>query len=256
MRLEVKGIHFSYGQRKTLSDVTFTAREGELTSIIGPNGSGKTTLLKCINKILRPHRGAIFLNGRDIAGMEFRELGQRLSYVPQGVTAPFPLTVFDMVLLGRRPYIRWNVSENDKEITSRILVLLGLEDLSFHYFNELSSGQKQKVVLAQALVQQPELLLLDEPTSNLDIKHQLEVLTFLSSLAKKEDISVIMIVHDLNLASRFSDKVILMREGRVHATGSAQEVIVPANVEEVYGVKAIYNVDSGKPYMIPVDLQY
>jgi iron complex transport system ATP-binding protein len=174
VRLEVNGIHFSYGRRRTLSGISFTAGEGKVTSIIGPNGSGKTTLLKCITKILKPSQGVILLDGQDIAGMEYADLARRLSYVPQGTTVPFPLTVFDAVLLGRRPYIRWNVSQSDQEITARTLVLLGLEDLSFRYFNELSSGQKQKVILARALVQKPELLLLDEPPaiwiSNISLK--------------------------------------------------------------------------------------
>jgi iron complex transport system ATP-binding protein len=256
VKLEVNGVHFSYGGRKTLTGITFGAEGGEVTSIIGPNGSGKTTLLKCINKILKPRQGIIRIDGRDIAGIATRDLARQMSYVPPGVSAAFPLTVFDTVLLGRRPYLNWNVGESDQEITARTLVMLGLEDLAGRYLNELSSGQRQKVILARALAQQPGLLLLDEPTSNLDLKHQLEVLAFLSERVRGEDrIAVLMIVHDLNLAARFSDRIILMNQGTIHASGTAGEVITPANIEAVYGVKAIYHAASGKPYLIPVDLQ-
>lgn len=252
MKLEIRGVDFGYRSHPTLKGITVSIKEGEVASIVGPNGSGKTTLLKCINKILKPRKGVILIDGKDIARVGFKELARKLGYVSQSVHPSFPLSVFDTVLLGRRPYISWGVTERDKEIASQMLVALGLERLAFRPFNELSSGEKQKVLLARALAQEPEVLLLDEPTSNLDIKHQLEVLSLVTSLAREKNLSVIMAIHDLNLASRYSDKIILLKEGRIYAIGGSQEVIVPANIKLVYDVEAIVNTDSGKPFIIPV----
>ncbi|MDP2953412.1 MAG: ABC transporter ATP-binding protein, partial [Chloroflexota bacterium] len=149
-------------------------------------------------------------------------------------------------------YINWRVTNRDKEIVSQVLVAFGLERLAFRPFSELSGGEKQKAILARALAQEPEVLLLDEPTSNLDIKHQLEALNLISWAAREKNFSVIMTTHDLNLASRYSDKVILLKEGRIYAIGSPREVIVPANIKSVYDVEAIVNNDSGSPFVIPV----
>jgi iron complex transport system ATP-binding protein len=144
------------------------------------------------------------------------------------------------------------VGARDKEIVSQMLVLLDLEDMAFRQFNELSGGERQKVLLARALAQEPEILLLDEPTSNLDLRHQLEVLNLIESLAREKKISAIMAMHDLNLASRFSDKIIMLKEGQVYAVGEPASVLTPENIKSVYGVETILNSDSGKPYIVPL----
>ncbi|GAW92203.1 ABC transporter ATP-binding protein [Calderihabitans maritimus] len=253
MIIEVKRLHFSYGSCPVLEDVTLEVEKGEVVSLVGPNGSGKTTLLKCLNKILKPKKGTVLLMGKDVSKMNLKELARLSGYVPQNGVRAFPSTVFDIVLLGRRPYIEWRVSLRDKEIVSDLLRLMGLEEMALRDFNELSGGQKQKVLIARAFAQEPEILLLDEPTSNLDLKHQLEVMNLVSSTAKEKGVAAIISMHDLNLASRFSDKMVFLREKRIYAIGRPEEVLTPDNVRAVYGVETVVNKDSGRPYIIPLE---
>ena len=252
MKLSVKDVHFSYDRIPALEDVTLGVEEGEVMSIVGPNGSGKSTLLKCINKILKPKRGAILVKNRDVSKVGLRELARLLGYVPQSANYAFPSTVFDTVLLGRRPYVNWGVGARDKEIVSQMLVLMGLESMALRQFNELSGGERQKVLIARALAQEPEILLLDEPTSNLDLRHQLEVLSLIYTAVKEKNISAVMAIHDLNLASRFSDRIIFLKEGKVYAIGEPCEVLTAENIRAVYGVETIINKDSGRPHIIPL----
>ena len=235
--LKIKDCSFCYGSRPVLEKVTLEVKEGEMLSIIGPNGSGKSTLLRCICRVLQPGGGAIYLNGKDAARLSSRALARLLGYVPQSGAEVFPLTVFEAVLLGRKPYLNWGVGTRDREIVARILRFLKLEGFALKYLNELSGGEKQKVLIARALAQEPEVLLLDEPTSNLDIKHQLEVLGFLQKLARQGKMTVVMVLHDLNLAARFSEQLILLREGKVFAAGPPPAVLNPDSLSAVYGVE-------------------
>ncbi|RLC72255.1 MAG: ABC transporter ATP-binding protein [Chloroflexi bacterium] len=252
MRLEIRGVHFNYGSTPALEDVSVEVGEGEVVSLVGPNGSGKTTLLKCINRILSPQRGTILLEKRDVSKVSLKELARLAGYVPQSAARSFPTTVFDTVLLGRKPYLGWAVSARDKDVALNLLRSMGMEDMILRDFNELSGGEKQKVLLARALAQEPAVLLLDEPTSNLDLRHQLEVMDLICSLAKGNGVSAIMAIHDLNLASRYSDRVILLKKGLVYAAGEPGSVLVPENIREVYCIDTIINEDSGKPYIIPL----
>lgn len=237
VKLKIKDCSFNYGSRPVLEKVTLEIKEGEMVSIIGPNGSGKSTLLRCICRVLQPGGGAIYLNGKDAARLNSRALARLLGYVPQSGAEVFPLTVFEAVLLGRKPYLNWVVGARDREIVTRILRFLKLEGFALKYLNELSGGEKQKVLIARALAQEPEVLILDEPTSNLDIKHQLEVLGFLQKLARQGKMTVVMVLHDLNLAARFSEQLILLREGKVFAAGPPPAVLNPDNLSAVYGVE-------------------
>ncbi|NLL58880.1 MAG: ABC transporter ATP-binding protein [Firmicutes bacterium] len=252
MKIEVNGVHFSYGRKAVLNEVNIAVEKGKVISIVGPNGSGKSTILKCIDKILKPQRGTILLEGKDIGSLQQKELAKYLGYVPQSGNSPFPSTVFDTVLMGRRPHTNWSVSSRDKEIVSRILRGMGLEDMALRYFNELSGGERQKVLLARAMAQEPEVLLLDEPTSALDLRHQLEVMNLISSMVRKNGISVVMAIHDLNLASRYSDWIILLKNGQIYAAGDPASVLHAKNIREVYGVDTIINQDLGKTHIIPV----
>ena len=252
MRLELKGVAYSYNGIRALEDVTMSLADGEMISLVGPNGSGKSTLLKCINKILKPRKGAILVNERDLSRVGLKELARLMGYVPQGGSYAFPSTVFDAVLLGRHPHLNWGVGARDREIVSRILVLMGLEGMAFRQFNELSGGERQKVLIARALAQEPEVLLLDEPTSSLDLRHQLEVLNLICTAVRKRNISAIMAMHDLNLASRFSDRIIFLKQGGIHTIGEPREVLTPENIREVYGVETLIYKNSGRPYVIPV----
>ena len=252
MKLIAKDVHLSYGDIRALQGVSMDVREGEVVSLVGPNGSGKTTFLKCINRLLQPERGTVLVANRDVRDMGLREMARLLGYVPQSANHAFPATVFDTVLLGRRPHVNWGVGHRDREIVSRLLVLMGLRDMALRQFNELSGGERQKVLIARALAQEPEVLLLDEPTSNLDLRHQFEVLNLIHAAVKERGVSAVMAIHDLNLASRFSDRIIFLKDGSVHAEGRPGEVLNPGNIGAVYGVEAIVNTDSDRPYIIPV----
>ena len=251
MRLNVKNVAFKYASTPVLEDICMEVAPSEVISICGPNGAGKSTLLRCINRILEPTKGSILLDGLEIRSMSMSETARHIGYVPQANSNVFPLTVFDMVLMGRRPHLGWRGSDVDIEKVVEVLRLMKLEDLAMRDHNELSGGQRQKVLIARALAQEPEVLLLDEPTSNLDIKHQLEVMEIVRGLVAKKKISVIMAVHDLNLASRYSDKVILMMNGRVVNAGRG--VLTPENIRKVYEVEVeVINNNAGGPYIVPI----
>ena len=253
MKLIINELSFNYNSIAALKDVDLELGLNEVLSIVGPNGSGKTTLLKCIDRILKPNNGAVLIDGRDVAHMGLGELSKIIGYVPQSSTSTFPFIVFDVVLMGRRPYIRWSVSERDKEIVAEILKFLGISKLAARHLNELSGGEQQKVIVARALAQQPQILLLDEPTSNLDIKHQLEVLGTIKGLTRSKQLSVIMAMHDLNLASRFSDKMLMLKHGCVFAVGTPESVLTEENIESVYGVKShVTNSVLDRPQVTPI----
>lgn len=234
VRITIRGLIFSYDSVPALRDVNLEVGEGEVLSIIGPNGSGKSTLLKCIDRILKPV-GTILIDGKELESLTREEIARTIGYIPQIMDNPLPMRVFEMILMGRKPYIGWKPSSRDLKIVSEVIDLLGLEDLAMRYVKELSGGERQKALIARALAQEPNVLLLDEPTSNLDLRHQLEVLDLIKGLAKK-GLSVIMAMHDLNLAAKYSDKIAMLKEGRVYAIGGL-EVLTPQNIELVYGVK-------------------
>lgn len=252
VRLSIRGVVFSYPARPVLRGVSLEVAEGELMGLVGPNGSGKTTLLRVINKILSPPMGTVMIGEVDVRGMALRDLARRVGYVPQMASPGFPLTVFEVVLLGRRPYMSWGVDQKDVETVARALTLLGLEGLSDRDFLQLSGGERQKVLLARALAQEPEVLLLDEPTSNLDLKHQLEVLATVRDLVRRRGMNAVVSIHDLNLAARFCDRLAVLHRGRIYAVGEPQETVTPEMIREVYGVEAVVRVEAGLPYVIPV----
>lgn len=251
MKLEINGACFSYGSRPALKNVTMSIEEGEMVSIVGPNGSGKSTLLKCINRILKPE-GTILVDGADLARVKSRDLAKLLGYVPQSINHSFPATVFDTVLLGRKPYVDWSISSEDIEIVSNIISLMGLKGMALRQSNELSGGERQKVFMARALAQEPEVLLLDEPTSNLDMRHQLEVLNIVKSMAEKKKMAAIMAIHDLNLAAQFSDRLIFLENGTIYDAGTPAEVITVENMRRIYGVEVDIINNSRHLHIIPV----
>lgn len=246
MLLEVKNISFGYGNRDVLNEVTLKVRGGEVLSIIGPNGAGKSTLLRCISRILKPRLGTVYLDGNELSLLAEQERARRFGYVPQSESESFPITVFETILMGRRPHLTWRVSQNDLSVVEEVISQLGLETHAERYLYELSGGERQKVLLARALTQQPEVLLLDEPTSNLDVRHQLEVLELVQSIAKDQGKCILMVMHDLNMAARFSDLVLMLKAGLVFAAGTPQAVLTPENIREVYEVESIMvNTDIG-----------
>lgn len=251
MRLSIENVEFRYASAPVLTNICMEIGSSEIVAICGPNGVGKSTLIRCINRILKP-QGSIRLEGRDINDMSMMHIAKHVGYVPQSVPNVFSMTVFEMVLMGRRPHIGWRSSRIDEEKVIEVLELMEIEDLAMRDFNELSGGQRQKVILSRALAQEPDVLLLDEPTSSLDLRHQLEVMELIRTLVDKKSLSAVMAIHDLNLASRYADKIIMMKEGRIYSAGDSESVMTPQNILSVYGVVAAVRNELGKPYIIPI----
>jgi len=251
MVVSVKNVSFSYGRLQVLRDITMNAKKGELVCLLGPNGTGKSTLLKCILGALRPQKGRIIINGDDISNLDPIELARLISYVPQVIEQTFPLTVFETILIGRLPHLSWTPRQSDLEAVRHAMRLLGIENLAWKNLSELSGGQRQKVLLAMALAKEPPILLLDEPTSNLDLNSQLEVMDVIRDIVE-DDKTAIVALHDLNLALRYADRVVVMKDGRVIANGKPAEVLEEDVIESVYGVRAIVKNENGLRYVIPL----
>lgn len=250
MKLEIKDLHFSYGGgREAVRGVSFCVAEGDCLAVLGVNGVGKSTMLKCINRIMRPTSGEILLDGRPVSAMSGRALAQHIGYVPQGCEFADG-TVFDTVLLGRKPFIRWDVTPKDLEIVQEVLHTMRLEGYANRNINALSGGERQKISIARALAQQTPVLLFDEPTSSLDMANQLEVLDITRRVVKQRRLTAIVIIHDLNLALRFADKFLLMKDGAVYGCGGP-EVVTPASIRQVYGVRADVVEHGGRRVVIP-----
>jgi iron complex transport system ATP-binding protein len=250
--IEIKDLSFSYNQREVLSNIDIRIEDGEIVSIIGPNGSGKTTLLRCINKVLRVKKGKILIRGQSLEHFSLRRLSTLLGYVPQRETSSFPFTVFEIVLMGRRPYINWGLTEYDIEVVNETLGMLDLDGFSNRFFDELSGGERQRVLIARAFAQEPRVLLLDEPTTSLDLKHQLEVFDLIKEIGKKKGVSIIYAIHDLYLAAKFSERVIMLKNGRIFVDGVPEDVITTENIRKVYGVEAYTDSNGGSFHIVPV----
>jgi iron complex transport system ATP-binding protein len=249
MFLEVNGIGFSYGSTPTLEDVSFSVERGQVVTLLGPNGVGKTTLLKCINKVLEPKGGSVMIDGADVHKISRREAAKQLGYVAQRGEVS-RMTVFDAVLLGRRPYIDWDAGEKDLRLVGRIIDLMGLNDMSLRYVDEISGGEYQLVQIARALAQQPEVILMDEPTSNLDISNQHMIMKTVRKIVQKNKMAAVMTIHDLNLAVRYSDRFLMMHGGRIFAAGG-HEIITPYNIRSAYHVDTFVETIKGIPVIIP-----
>lgn len=249
MKLEIKNLCFAYGAHQVVRDVSFEAHEGQFLAVLGVNGVGKSTMLKCINRINRPSAGSVLVDGRDIARMDGATLAKHIGYVSQSCEFS-ESTVFDAVLLGRKPFIKWDVTGRDLEIVQEVLDLLSLESYALRSVNELSGGERQKVAIARVLAQQTPVLLFDEPTSNLDLKNQLEVLRIIKKIVREKGLTAVVTIHDLNLALRFADRFLIMKEGRVYADGGA-ETVNADSIREVYGVAAAVAEFGGYRVVIP-----
>lgn len=235
---------------RILDGVTFKIAPGELVGLIGPNGAGKSTLMRCVLGLQHLETGSVSVLGQHIHAFSRRELARTVAYVPQQCPSALSLRVFDMVALGRSPHVGLNPAAHDRAVVFDAIQRLRLEPLAMRPFGELSGGQRQRVLLARAFAQQGRLLLLDEPTSDLDLQHQSAALGAVRHLAHQHGTAALMAIHDLSLAGRYCDRLVLLHGGRVHAHGTWQEVLTPANFATVYGVAARIGTDGGMPYVL------
>ena len=246
--IEIKNISFSYGKIEAVKNVSFTVRSGECVGILGKNGSGKSTLVTCINKIRTPISGSVIIDDLDIYKTSRLETAKNVSYVAQKNEMNH-VTVFDSVLLGRKPYIKWAISQDDIDICDDIIEQIGLSEFKLRYINELSGGELQKVMLARALVQQPKLMLLDEPTSNLDPKNQYEMMALVRELTIERKISSVIVLHDISLALRYCDRFLFIKDGEVYDYGD-ESVVTSKSLFDVYDVDAVIEIVNGRKVVV------
>lgn len=253
MKVEVKNLNFGYSSdHLILHDINLKIDKPGLYCIIGPNGVGKSTLVRCMNKIYHIPDGSVFVNDVDLNEISIKENARNMAYVPVGGDDVFSLPVVDTILVGRHTQQHWRTTGEDMEITYKAMRLLGIEDLAMHSYNQLSAGQHQMVAIARGLVQGTEMLILDEPTANLDVRFQVYVTELLKELAHRNNMIILMISHDLNITARYADEVIVMAyPGYVHSIGKPEDVINEETIKEVYGVDCEMITDRmGKPHII------
>lgn len=217
--------------------------------ILGPNGSGKTTLLRCLNGINRPQKGTITLEDKNMRRMSGREIARRIGYVPQS-SEKVRLTAFDAILLGRRPYVGWRLAESDIMKVDAIIHTLGLDELALRYLDEMSGGELQKVTIARALVQEPRILLLDEPISSLDVKNQIEIMETMKHIIKGHGLSAVISLHDLTMALRYGDRFVFMKKGEIRYV-LAKDEISPQVIADIYDISVDIEFVHGSPVIIP-----
>ena len=235
--MEVTNLSFHYkGAPQVLKDVSFKMEPGQFLAILGNNGVGKSTLLKCFNHILNPDSGEVLLDGKNLLRESAREVARQVAFVSQSVPNT-QMTVHDVVMLGRRPYMQWGFTEQDHAIVHDAMHRLDVEEMRGRFLSQLSGGEKQKVMLARALAQQPKVLLLDEPTSALDIQNQYQVLKMVRDFCHNDNMIAVVVIHDLNLALRFCDRFLLMKDGQVYRHGD-RSILDSTALKEVYGVDA------------------
>ncbi|PIV52581.1 MAG: heme ABC transporter ATP-binding protein, partial [Elusimicrobia bacterium CG02_land_8_20_14_3_00_37_13] len=234
--LEIKNLVCGYVEKEIIKQVSFSAKEGEFLGIIGPNGSGKTTLLRSITGLLKYWEGEVLYNGRNISKIPLREFAQNVAVLPQILNINFSFTVQQLVLMGRYPYLKkfQSISKKDLDIAKNSMSLTDISHLTERRVGELSGGEWQRVLIAQALTQEPKLLLLDEPTTHLDITHQIETLDLVKKLNEEKGLTIVVVLHDLNLASEYCEKIIMLENGEIYREGTPEEVLTYKNIEEVY----------------------
>ena len=252
MKLQIENLRFAYkSSNMVLRDIHMQASSGEITAVIGPNAAGKSTLLKCLAGILRPE-GNILLDGNERSKFKKKVIAKYVSYLPQESSSRALLTVFEAVLLGRLQSLSWRVSKDDLILAFKVLEDLGVEELASRFLDELSGGQKQMVSIAQALVREPRVLLLDEPVNSLDLQHELEILDLIKDVTAERGITTIIALHNLNLAARYADELVVLKDGEVYTSGKPEAVLTLEVLRAVYRVNASIANNSGKPYIIPI----
>lgn len=244
--IRAENISFRYGRSvPVLRDVSIDVREGEVLAIAGPNGSGKSTLVSVLDGLLTPHSGRVLLGDRPLRSMSRREVALAVGFVGQSAEFHFPLTVLEYVLQGRFAHGHLLGFETDADVdaANRVLRLTGAESFAARHLDELSGGERQRVMVARALAQEPRVLLLDEPTANLDIAHQIRILALVRSLARDSQMAVAVVTHDLNLAAEFADRVVLLADGQIRGCGTPSEILTPERIESVFGTPVLVDAN-------------
>lgn len=252
--LELKNISFAYGSKDVLKDISLDIEEGDFISIIGPNGSGKSTLIKIMNNIYQPKTGEVILRDKIISSYKIKDIAKEISLVPQEVDINYDFTVEDIVAMGRYSHLKAleNESDEDYKIIEEAMTLTNVYNLKDRKVTEISGGEKQRTMIAKAIAQDSNIILLDEPTSSLDMNHQIEIMDFLTKLNKEKKLTVITVLHDINLASRYSNKLILIKDGRVIDRGSPAEVVTEENMRDAYNLEAAIDLNryTNKTYLV------
>lgn len=257
--LEIKDLEFGYSEDLVIKGVSLNIEKGKFVSIIGPNGSGKSTLLKTINHLYNPTKGCILIDGVDISNIKKRDLAKKVALVPQDTAVDYDFTVEEIVLMGRHPYKGrfQKESEGDYKIINEAMEMTNTLHLKKRLITEVSGGERQRVIIAKALAQKASIILLDEPTSHLDINHQMDILNLLKKLNKEQGTTIILVIHDINLAARYSDEIILINKGRLSAIGNPEEVITSDNIESIYNLKVAIekNKYTDTTYITPIEIR-
>lgn len=247
--LEVNRLDYAYQDKTVLENIAFSAAPGEILVILGPNGAGKTTLLKCLNRILVPRKGEVRVGDRSVAAMGVREIARNMAYVAQ-LPEGGRITVFDAVLMGRIPHLGFRPGPGDLKKTDAVMSQLSLSDMALKTLDCLSGGERQKVAIARALVQETPILLLDEPTASLDLKNQTDILGLVRHIARDHNMAVVMTMHDLNAALQYADQYICLKNHTILGSGAIQN-ITPQMIQKVYGVKVEIVFHRGLPMVVP-----
>lgn len=253
--IQAKQLVFAYQQQPVLNALNMEVPQGAFTAIVGPNGCGKSTFVKQLIKSLKPQSGDIHIFGKPLNSYSHKALGKLIAYVPQATQIGFDFTVEEVVLMGRYPHLKRFQSETpkDREIAAEAMKATGVWALKDKPANALSGGEQQRVIVARALAQEPQILILDEPISHLDLPHQVELMALIRKMAQEKGITVLAIIHDLNLALDYSDYVVMMQGGQVHYSGIPTEIISERSIREIYGLEVcmIQNPVTGNPHVIP-----
>jgi len=257
--LSCDGVSFAYGATEVLTSVSFSVTKGEIFGLLGPNGSGKSTLVRLMSGVLVPRTGRVMFAGRELRNYRREELARRIAVVPQETRIELPFSVLEVVLMGRAPYLgRFGFERaHDLAIARRAMEQTGVNALATREIHELSGGERQRVILAKALAQEPQVLLLDEPTAFLDIKHQMEVYDLIGHLSRQHGLTVITIQHDLNLAALYCDRLALLKAGRVFCLGTPEQTLTYTNVKAVYETEVYIGLNdiTGKVHILPLDAE-
>lgn len=248
--ISAEGLGMGYGDILVCSGLDLSLRDPGLVCIIGPNGAGKTTLMHALNRLEKPAEGRVVLDGTDLSDMRRSEIARRVAYVPNASEEAFSMTVLDTVLMGRHPLSSESSRRKDLRMAARCLRMLGIQDLAGRRFDALSSGQRQRVMIARGLAQEAEIIFLDEPTSNLDLRHQMEVMRLLRDISKAEGLIAVVVCHDINLAARYADRMVLLADGAVKADGTPWEVVTSGTIMEAYGLDCDVTDAGGRPYIV------